>query len=79
MDFIEGLPKSEGFDVILVVVGLLTKYAHFMPLRHPCTAAQVAILFLDNVVKLHGVPKTISDRDKVFTSNFCRELFKAVG
>lgn len=80
MDFIEGLPKSETYDVILVIVDRLTKYAHFLPLRHSFTATQVAKSFLDNVMKLHGVPKSIiSNRDKVFTSHFWRELFQAVG
>ena len=77
MDFIEGLPKSDSFSVILVVVDRLTKYAHFLPLKHPFTAKSVAHLFFDNVVKLHGVPKTIvSDRDRVFTASFWQELFK---
>jgi hypothetical protein len=77
MDFIDQLPKCDGYSVILVVVDCFTKYAHFLPLKHPYTALSVANTFFNNVVKLHGVPKTIvSDRDKFFTSSFWQELFK---
>lgn len=80
MDFIEGLPKSQRKTTIFVVVDRLTKYAHFMPLSHPCTAKDVAQLFLDNIYKLHGVPATIVfDRDAVFTSTFWQEFFKLQG
>lgn len=79
MDFIEGLPKSLGYSVISVVVDRYTKYAHFLPLKHPFTASHVAHVFMDNVVKLHGPPSSIvSDRDKVFTSNFWQALFKGM-
>jgi hypothetical protein len=76
MDFIEGLPVSKGFSVIMVVVDRFTKYEHFVPLKHPFTTVTVAHVFLNNVVKLHVLPKTIvSDRDKVFTSIFWSTLF----
>lgn len=77
MDFIEGLPKSQGFSVILVVVDRLTKYAHFIPVKHPYIASDIAYLFIDNVVKLHGLPNTIvSNRDTIFVSTFWKHLFK---
>lgn len=80
MDFVEGLPKSEGKDVIFVVVDRLTKYAHFMALSHPYTAVTVAKVFMNQVFRLHGMPTSIvSDRDTIFTSQVWRELFKRLG
>jgi hypothetical protein len=79
MDFVEGLPKSQGKDVILVIVDRLTKYAHFLPMAHPYTVHIVANLFLDNIFKLHGMPAvSVSDRDRIFTSKLWQEIFAAL-
>ncbi|KAI9178089.1 hypothetical protein LWI28_022579 [Acer negundo] len=80
MDFIEGLSSSGGYESILVVVDRLRKSAHFIPLRHPFTASSVAKVFVDNVVKLHGIPRSIvTDQRKLFMSYFWQELFTLQG
>nr|XP_051211532.1 uncharacterized protein LOC127329025 [Lolium perenne] len=80
MDFIEGLPKVGGKSVILTVVDRFSKYAHFIALGHPYTAASVARAFFDGIVRLHGFPSSIvSDRDPVFTGHVWRDLFGLAG
>lgn len=80
LDFIERLPLSQGQDTILVVVDRLSKSAHFLTLSHPFTAKTVAAKFVEGVIKLHGMPKSIvSDRDPIFISNFWQEFFKMSG
>jgi hypothetical protein len=79
MDFIEGIPRSQSYNCILVV-DKFSKYAHFLPLSHPFLALQFVVLFTNNIFKLHGLPQAIvSDRDKIFTSHLWRELFKLLG
>lgn len=87
--WIDGLPKARGFDVILLVVDRLSKYAHFFDLvntlifftlKHPYTAKSVAEVFVKEVVRFHGFPKSIvSHCDKVFVRNFWCERFRLFG
>ena len=46
LDFVEGLPMSMGFKVILLVVDKLTKYVHIFPISHPYSAAKIAFLYM---------------------------------
>lgn len=71
MDFVEGLPKSEGKSVILDIIDRFSKYEHFIGLSYPYTAQSIARVFLDNIYKLHGQPVSIvSDIGPIFTSTF---------
>ena len=71
MDFITGLPKSEGKSVIMVIVDIMTKYEHFCALSRPFKANIVSTAFMETVQKLHGIAKIIvSDRDPIFTVHF---------
>lgn len=81
MDFIVELPVSKsGNDTILVIVDRLTKMTHIVPCKSTITAPEVAELFIKEVVRLHGWPSSIvSDRDKLFVSDFWRHLQTAFG
>ena len=79
MGFIVVLPKSEGKNVIMVVVYRISKYAHFCALSHPFNASIVAVAFMVMVQKLHGNPKIIvSDKDPIFISKFWAKLFSCL-
>ena len=78
MDFITGLPKSLGYDAIFVVVYMLNKVAHLIPVCKDHTAKDIAMIFMKQVFVYHGLPRRIiSDRDSKFTSNFWKALFEA--
>lgn len=81
MDWITGLPADEdGFDAILVVIDSRSKMAHFIPTRKSVSATETAMIFLTNIVRLHGLPSAIiSDRDSKFTSAFWENLTMALG
>ena len=81
MDFVIGLPKtSRKNDAVWVIVDRLTKSAHFLPIKWGITLEQLARKYIDEIVRLHGVPLSIvSDRDPRFTSRFWESLQAALG
>nr|AAQ56315.1 putative polyprotein [Oryza sativa Japonica Group] len=81
MDFITGLPKTQGgYDSIWVVVDRLTKVARFIPVKTTYGGNKLDELYFARIVSLHGVPKKIvSDRGSQFTSHFWKKLQEELG
>jgi hypothetical protein len=81
MDFIVGLPNtSQRHDSIWVIVDRLTKTAHFLPVHTTYNAKKYAEIYMDQIVRLHGVPKTIiSDHGAQFIAQFWEQLQHALG
>jgi hypothetical protein len=81
MDFIVGLPNtSQKHDSIWVIIDRLTKTAHFLPVHTTYSAKKYAEVYLDQIARLHGVPKTIiSDRGPQFIARFWEQLQSALG
>ena len=81
MDFVTGLPRTRRqHDAIWVIVDRLTKSAHFLPVSNDDPLDKLAQLYVEEIVRLHGVPISIvSYRDPRFTSRFWSSLQDAMG
>jgi hypothetical protein len=81
MDFIVGLPlTARKKKSIWVIVDRLTKTAHFFAVHTTYSVQQYAELYMDQIVRLHGIPKTIiSDRGTQFVARFWEQLHECLG
>lgn len=80
MDFITGLPVSEGNSVVLVVVDRFSKAAHFIALPKLPSAKETTEIVLQNVVRIHGIPVDIvTDRGPQFMSRYWRAFWSLFG
>ena len=73
MDFVTGLPRLfQNFDSIWVIVEKLTKAAHFSQVKTTYTAEEYARLYIEEIVRLHGVPISIISDRGAFGNRFKR-------
>uniref|UniRef100_A0A8C9ZTG8 Gypsy retrotransposon integrase-like protein 1 n=1 Tax=Sander lucioperca TaxID=283035 RepID=A0A8C9ZTG8_SANLU len=80
LDFVTGLPLSEGNTTILTIVDRFSKMVHFVPLPKLPSAKELAEVMLSNVFKLHGLPRdVVSDRGPQFISRFWRAFCNLLG
>ena len=81
IDFLVGLSRMyAGFDDVWAIMDWLTKTSHFLPFKMRWSVSRLAELFINEIVRLHGVPVSIvSDRDPRFTFHFWRSFQEALG
>ena len=81
MDFLTHLPRTpQGHDAVWVIVDRVTKSAHFLAVQMTFILERFCRLYIQEIVRLHGVPISIVlDRDPRFTTHFWKSFQKAMG
>jgi hypothetical protein len=80
MDFVGPFPLSNDFDYVWVILDRFTSLVHLVPTTTKVTASKLATLFIEHIVRLHGLPDSIvSDRDSKFTAQFWAETHRLLG
>ena len=81
MDIVSSFPRTQKkHDSIWVIVDRLTKFAHFLPVQMDYSMDRLAELYVNEIVRLHGIPLSIaSSHDPQFTLRFWKELQSFLG
>ncbi len=80
LDFVTGLPPSQGNMAVLTVVDRFSKATNFIPLPKLPSARETAVAVIDHVFRIHGLPTdVVSDRGPQFISKFWREFCRLLG
>ena len=81
MDFLVSHPKTRRYNhSIWVIVDRMTKSAHFIPVKSTYKAKDCGRLYIDEIVRWHGIPLSIfSDRGAQYTSHLSRSFHKRSG
>jgi hypothetical protein len=75
IDFIVGLPESEGFNTVWVVVDRPTKKQHFVPYTNKVDRKKLGQMYNKEVFRLHGLPdRIVSDRGLRFALEFWKQV-----
>jgi hypothetical protein len=70
----------QAHDSIWVIVDRLTKTAHFLPVHTTHRTEKYAEIYIDQIIRLHGIPRTIvSDRGATFVARFWEQLQESLG
>ena len=80
IDLITGLPESNTYNAICVIVDRFTKMIRLTPTTDQVSSEGIARIYRDHIWKLHGVPsRVISDRGSIFVSQFMDALHDLIG
>jgi hypothetical protein len=80
MDFIGPFPEVDGYNYLWVVICRLTSMVHLVPVSTMTTASQLSVIYMCEIVHLHGLPSSIvSDQDAKFTSKWWCKLHRLMG